>query len=166
MLTHPFAPIHKLGPVTLIGPDHQVDQNDYSPSVALDLVAACDTRSAAPISGEILHVTLISTEAGDGSVLVPAGVLYLFSADPAITAGDTAITAAERATVIAQIEVETTDWKADANGASATVYTKPVAFHPLPALYAAWFHEDATAYNDAAGNNEQLQLVAWLRRDN
>jgi hypothetical protein len=165
MLTNPFAPIHQTGLISLIGINNQVDQNDYGASVAIALATAAGAHPYAPISGELLHFTLISTETGSGSVQTPAGTLFLFSASPAITAGDTAMTAAARATVIAQVEVETTDWKSDANGASATIFTKPVAFHSLTTLYAAWLHEDATSYNDGAGDDELLQLNAWFRRD-
>ena len=161
----PFAPIHQTGLVSLIGINNQVDQNDYGASVKIDLAAAAGAHPNAPISGEILHLTLISREAGTGAVLAPAGVLYLFGADPEVDAGDTALESLARAAVIAQVEVETTDWKADAGGASATIFTKPVAFHALPALWAAWLHEDATSYNDVAGDDETLQLNAWFRRD-
>jgi hypothetical protein len=165
MLTQPFATIYETGLVTLIGINDQVDQNDYGPSVQLDLVTACGARVSFPISGEILQVTLISTESGSGAVNAPNGVLFFLDADPAIAAGDTTMTAAERATVIGQIEVETADWKSDANGASATIYAKPVAFHALSSLYAVWLQEHATAYNDAAGDDELLRLNAWFRRD-
>lgn len=165
MLTAPFDPIRKLGLISLIGVDDQVDQNDYGASVEIDLVSYSGARVSAPISGEILQFTLISYESGTGAVQTPAGTLYLFSADPTISAGDTAMTAAERQTVIAAVEVEASDWKSDANGATATICNKPVAFQALSSLYAAWFHESATSYNDAAGDDEALAVSLWIRRD-
>jgi hypothetical protein len=165
MLTQPFATIYETGLITLIGANNQVDQNEYGPSAAVDLVTACGARAGAPISGEILQVTLISTETGSGSVNAPNGVLFFLDADPAVAAGDTTMTAGERATVIAQVEVETTDWKSDAGGASATIFTKPIALHALSSLYVVWFLEHATSYNDAAGDDEILQMNAWFRRD-
>jgi hypothetical protein len=153
-LTQPFERIAEFGVTELVGADEQVDQNDYSASVSVSL--------GTDVSGEILMVTLYSR---GGDVLEPNGTLYIFDADPAIANGDTSITAAERITVIAQIAVETTDWKSDANGASATIFTKPVAFHALDTLYLAWFHELATSLNSAAGDNETLEVNAWYRRD-
>lgn len=161
-LTQPFEAIHELGLTELVGKDEQVDQNDYSGSVGIDLGPSGYTQ---PLSGEILHITLYTRETGSGAVQQPDGVLLIFDANPNITSGDTAITAAERLTLIAQIPVETTDWVADANGASATIYTKPVAFHPLRTLYFAWFHENATSFNDASGDDEYLEFNAWYRRD-
>jgi hypothetical protein len=40
-----------------------------------------------------------------------------------------------------------------------------VAFHNLQTLYLVWFHEDATSFNDAAGDDEQMILRLWYRRD-
>lgn len=157
-LTQPFEAIHETGLTELIGIDEAVAQNQYSASVGV-------TLPQARTSGEILQITLYSTEAGSGAVQQPNGVLFILDADPAIAAGDAAMTAAERLTVIAQIEVETTDWKADANGASATIFTRPVAFHALSALYFVWLQEHATGFNDAAGDDELLEFNAWIRRD-
>jgi hypothetical protein len=161
-LTQPFNPIQETGVVELVGKDEQVDQNDYGGSVA---VALGPTGYNKPISGEILHVTVFSRETGSGSVQTPDGQLIILDADPATTAGDTAITAAERLTVIGAIPVETTDWISDANGASATIFTKPLAFHALHNLYFLWFHENATSFNDAAGDDEILEVNAWYRMD-
>jgi len=165
MLTNPFDPIQATGLLTLIDSDAQVDQNDYGASVEIALDAVAGSYANKPISGEILHATFISTETGTGAVRIPAGVLFLLSTDPAVTAGDTAMIAAAHASVIGQIEVETTDWKADANGATAAIYNKPIAFHALTSIWAVWFHEDATSLNDAAGDDELLRVNLWIRRD-
>jgi len=157
MLAQPFDPVHEAGLTELIGADEQVDQNDYSGSVAVSL--------GLHVSGEILQVTLYATETGTGAVLYPAGTLFLFDADPSISSGDTAMTLAARQTVIAQIPVTTGDWKTDANGASAAILDSPVAFHQVTSLYFAWLHEDATSFNDGAGDDESLDFNFWYRRD-
>jgi hypothetical protein len=161
-LTQPFNPIQETGIVELIGKDEQVDQNDFGGSAAVLLGPSGYNK---PISGEILHVTLYSRETGSGSVGTPDGQLLILDADPATAAGDTAITAAERLTVIGAIPVENTDWISDANGASATIFTKPLAFHALHYLYFLWFHESATSFNDAEGDDEILEVNAWYRMD-
>jgi hypothetical protein len=157
MLTMPFESIQEIGVTELVGADEQVDQNDYGASVEV----ALGTR----ISGEFLHFTIYARETGTGAVQTPAGSLFILDADPATTAGDTAITAAERLTVIAEIPVAAADWQADANGASVTITDKPVAFHAVDTLYFLWFHEDATSLNDGAGDDEILEVNAWYRRD-
>lgn len=155
LLSQPFESILELGVTELIGINEAVAQNKYSASVGVSLPA---TR----VSGEILQVTLYSR---GGDILQPNGVLFVLDADPAVATGDAALTAAERLTVIAQIEVETADWKADANGASATIFTRPAAFHALSALYFVWLQEHATGFNSAAGDDETLDFNAWIRRD-
>ena len=157
LLTQPFSAICETGVTELIGKDEAVAQNQYSASVGIEL--------GTQVSGEILHITLFSRETGSGAVLEPDGVLLVLDADPATAAGDTALTAAERITIIGAIPVETTDWQSDANGASATILTKPVAFHAVSNLYFVWFHENATGYNSAAGDDETLHLNARYRRD-
>lgn len=145
------------GLTELIGTDEQVDQNEYGASVSVAL--------AGTYSGEILNVTFYTTEDGSGAILTPSGTLYIFDADPTIAAGDAVMTAADRITVIAQISVGAADWKSDANGASVTVFDKPASFHSLGTLYFAWFHEDATSFNDAGGDDEVLRTNFWYRRD-
>lgn len=153
------APIRGSGLVELVGVNDQVDQNDFGASVAVTTVPLIQ------VSGEIVQWGLFSTVDGTGSVQTPAGTLFVFSANPAIAAGDTSITAAERLTVIGQIGVAASDWKADANGASAFIHDQPLVFPPLGTLYLAWFHEDATSFNDGAGDDEQLEGAFWYRRD-
>ena len=154
---HPLDAMLEGGLTELIGINEQVDQNDYGGSVAVAL--------AGTYSGEILSFAFYSTEDGTGAVQEPAGTLLILDADPAVSAGDTAITAAERVTVLGQVEVAAADWKSDANGASAFIYNQPVPFHELATLYFVWFHEDATSFNDGAGDDEQLEFDFWYRRD-
>lgn len=146
----------------LIGADEQIDQNDFGGSVEVDLAGLAIVGGC---SGEILSVMLFATEAGTGAILEPAGTLFIFDADPSISAGATSMSAAARVTVLGQVVVGANDWKADANGASVFVYNQPVPFHELDSLFLAWFHEDATSFNDGAGDDEKLEVKFWYRRD-
>lgn len=149
--------VQELGLTELIGADEQVDQDEYGGSVGIALGTG--------VSGELLHVTLYAKETGTGAVLTPEGVLYFFDADPSISPGDTEMSAADRESVIGQIPVAAADWESDANGASVSVFNKPVAFHAVSTLYVVWFHTDATSFNDAGGDDEVLEFNGWYRRD-
>ena len=159
MYTQPFMPMREGGLTELVGINEQVDQSDYSGSVAVTLDATI------PRSGEILSVCLYSTEDGSGAVQTPAGRLLVLDADPAVSSGDTSITAAEWVTVLGHIKVLSGDWLTDANGGIAYVHDVPIPFHDLNTLYFVWFHEDATSLNSAAGDDEQLQMNCWYRQD-
>ena len=156
-LTRPFEPIVETGLLELAGADEQIDQNDYT--------AAVEFAPDGLISGEILHVTLYTTETGSGAILTPAGTLLILDADPGHASGATALSAAARVTVIGAIPVSASDWQSDANGASATITDTPIAFEEVDSLWFVWFHEDATSINSAAGDDEVLRMNAWLRRD-
>ena len=160
MITNPRYEITEIGVTELVGADEQVDQNDYGGSVALTL-----GDGIRPVSGEFLAFCFYTRETGTGAVLSPAGTLLLLDADPAVSAGDTAITAAERITVLAHVTVAASDWITDANGGSVYIYNQPIPFHNLQTIYAVWFHEDATSFNDGAGDDETLDFNAWYRRD-
>jgi hypothetical protein len=157
ILSLPFAPILEGGLTELIGINEQVDQNDYSGSVEVTLLHAA--------SGEILSVAFYSTEDGSGAVQEPEGWLYVFDADPAIASGDTAMTAAERVTVLGRVKVESGDWETDANGGLAYIYDTPIPFHHLASLFFAFKLTSATSMNSAAGDDEQLEFNFWYRRD-
>ncbi len=157
ILSMPFAQMLEGGLTELIGINEQVDQNDYCGSVEVELLH--------PASGEILSFALYSTEDGSGSVQSPEGWLYVLDADPAIASGDTAMTAAERTTVLGRVKVESGDWETDANGGLAYIYDTPVPFHHLASLFFAFKLTSATSLNDAAGDDEQLEFNFWYRRD-
>ena len=97
MLQRPFSAILEAGVTALVGINQQVDQNDYGASVEIALGVSDVTDE--PVSGEILSFAFYSAEEGSGSVQTPAGKLLLLDADPAVSAGDTAITAAEHRTI-------------------------------------------------------------------
>jgi hypothetical protein len=164
MLNKPFSAILETGVTALIGKDEQVDQNDYGASVAITL--GTSDRTDEPVSGELLAFAFFSTEEGSGAVQTPDGYLVLMDADPAVSAGDTAITSAEHLTILGIVTVESGDFVlSDANGATAYIYDTPIPFHDLATLYAVWFHSSATSYNDAAGDDERLRFNCWYRRD-
>ena len=155
----PHSALLEGGLTELVGEDEQVDQNEYGGSIGVALAATC--------SGTIEQITLIFGENGDGAILKPSGVLYILDADPAVAAGDTALTAGEWATVIAKLPIAAADW--GAGGAAGAVAHPaiglPVAFHSLANLYFVWFHTLATGINDHADHNESLDMNFWYRRD-
>ena len=157
--SQPFDHIREVGLTEIIDKDDQVDQNDFSASVALAV-----NIDDLPFSGELLSLVLVTSETGSGAVLTPAGTLILLDADPNVSAGDTALTLAEWQTAIGWVEIAAADWISDANG--GLVFKQiAVPFHQLGTIYAVWFHEDATSFNDAAGDDEEMHLNLWLRRD-
>ena len=145
------------GLTELVGINEEVNTDDYGGSVEVAL--------GGTYSGEILSVALYATEDGSGAIQDSAGVLYIFDVDPTIAVGDTAMTAAERVTVIGQVVVAATDWQTDASGGSAYIVDTPVAFHAVSSLFFVWFHTDAVDIHDGAGDDEQLEMNFWLRRD-
>ena len=90
-----------------------------------------------PASGEFLAFLFVATESGDGAVQDSAGKLLILDAD---------------------------DWIADANGGVAYIHNQVVPFHNLATVYLVWYHEDDTDLNDAAGDDEVLQVNAWYKR--
>jgi hypothetical protein len=156
----PFEPIQESGAQTLIGQNDQVDTNDYSASLAVEL-----SPSPTTASGEVLAVTLISTEIGTGAVLQPTGTLLFFDADPAVTAGDTALTAAKWATLIGAVSFAATDWLSVDTAGAIAFKQVAIPFHALRYLYLVWDHTLATSYNDNAADDEILQVNFWYRRD-
>ena len=127
--------------------DAEISLNDLTKSVSVALAETC--------SGEIVQVFLTTLETGTGAVKTPTGVLFFFDADPTISASDAAMTAAERATVIGQVDISSA-WDSDANGASISVPCS-VHFHNLATLYLA-FRNTGAAINDAANDDEEMSV--------
>ena len=160
MLSNPLYHIYELASQSLIGINDQVDQDEYGDSIAITL-----GDGVRPCSGEFLSFNFTTRETGTGAILSPAGTLFLLDMDPAATAGDAALAAGTFGTIIGRIDVSATDWITDANGGNAYIPNKPIPFHNLQTVYAVWFHEDATSFNDGAGDDEYLSFNAWYRRD-
>jgi hypothetical protein len=160
MLSQPFDPIREIGVTELVGADEEVNTSDFGGSVEVDV-----SPGPQPASGEFLSFCFIATETGAGAVQDSAGKLLILDADPAVAVGDTALTAAEWATVIGYVDVDAGDWVTDAGGGVAFIQDQKIPFHSLSSVYFVWFHEDAVDLNDAAGDDEILQVNAWYRRE-
>lgn len=156
--TAPFSPILEMGLTEIIDKDDQVDQNDYSSSVAVALGEI--------YSGEILSVVLVTSELGSGGIRTPAGTLLFLDANPAVSAGDTALAAAgaEHKTALGAVTIAASDWVTDAAG-GVCFKTVAIPFHALSTLYAVFRLTSATSFNDGAGDDEEMHLNVWYRRD-
>lgn len=152
--------VWEVGSTELIDKDDRVDAQDYSASKALVI-------SSYKKKGEIEQIVLTTLELGSGAVRTPAGWLYIFDADPAIAAGDTALVAAgvEHLTIITKVRINSTDWDSDGSGGTATVLTA-TPFHKLSNLYVS-FRPDAgaTSINDVAGDDEEMFINLWYRSE-
>jgi hypothetical protein len=157
VLVKPFAGIVEAGTVELIGINEQVDTDDYCASESVALGAAH--------SGEIVSVLLTTTEDDTGAILEPAGWLYFFDANPNTISGGVVMNVGARAFMLGRIKVEAADWDKDANGGSAYIFNQLVFFHSVSTLYVAFKLTSAVSFNDAAGDDEQLELNFWYRRD-
>jgi len=147
------------GITELIGKNEQVDQNDYSGSVAISF-----GRTQSGAIHRFLFVSTEEKEAG-GTVQTPAGKFIIFDADPAIASGATEITAAETKTIVGVVDVAAGDWVSDDNGASAYISDTPVYFHRVSSLYCAFLLTSATSINSDAADDEVLEFNAWYQCD-
>lgn len=141
--------------------DAAIAAGTYSDSVGVAL--------AGTYSGEVLQVCLYVSELAGGSVAdaTNSGNIFIFDADPSITAADTdmAAAAADHKLAIGYLPVLASDWKEDSNGGMVCVST-PVAFHAVGTLYFVWESAaGATSINSAAGDDEEMHLNFWYRRD-
>lgn len=144
--------------------DAEVALDEYSKDANVT-VGVDRAGSTQPINGEIQAVALYASESGTGAVMANSGKILFFDADPALSAGDAALaSAAVHQTLIAQVEVDATEWNSDALGAG---WYKEVAlpFHDLSAIYFA-FRNEGAAINSAAGDDEELHINFWYRRFN
>jgi hypothetical protein len=159
----PRYPILHIGVTELVGKDEQVDQNELGDAVEVDLSSDGEGQ---PISGEILSAMFYATEEGSGSVQDSAGELLIFTADPGQAAGDdgSGISGAEWQTCIGRIKIAASDWSTEDNGGIAYVTDTPIPFHDLSSLFLVWYHTDATSLNDAAGDDEVLDVDLWYQR--
>src|SRR3990167_1505588 len=150
----PFSAILEGGLTELIDKDDtEVSQNDYSKSVGVAL--------GGTYSGAITQVSLYATELGTGAVRANTGYLLIFDADPAVVAGETALTVAEWQSCIAKVLIS--DWISDTGGGLATMEVN-VPFHALGTLYFV-FQNLGTAFNDAAEDDEELHVNFWYKRE-
>jgi hypothetical protein len=157
-LVKPYSGILELGLTELVGINEQVDQNDYSGSVDIDV-----SPGPQPSSGVIHTWAFYQTEDDGGAILSPAGTLYVLDADPAVSSGDTALAAAEWVTVVGTVTVGASDWTTDANGSVAYIVDSPIYFHRVATLYFTFKLTSATSINSAAGDDEQLEFNGWYQ---
>ena len=145
------------GLTELIGINEQVNTDQYNASVGIALAGSST-------AGEIIKVCLYATEDGSGTIIEESGTLLILNADPVTATADTTITAAEHITVIATFVLDGGDYQGDANGRKNCQWTREY-FHKLSTLYFLYFQEGATQWNSAAGDDEQLEVNFWYRRD-
>jgi len=159
-ITVPRKHLLASGIKNLIGADDQVDQNDYSNSVAIK-VSDGDSHSV-----EVLDILLVFSETGSGAIISEDGVLMFFDANPEVSAGDTALAAAgaEHKTLIGQVAIAAADWVADASGGAVTKEVA-IARHNGDFIYAVYKHTGATTINSDAGDDEMLDLNVWWREE-
>lgn len=150
----PFAPIAETGVTEIIGENEQVSQYDWSEGTEIAL--------GGTYSGEVLNITLILS-----GTLTEAGTLLIFDADPSVTIGDANLATASWLLVIGKLDIAAGDWYEEDSGGTGAVATfaEPIAFHALSSLWVAYYHEGATQWNSAAGDNESLDIQIEYRRD-
>jgi len=148
--------IGQLSLTELIGIDDKIDQNDYSGTV--------DLLFGSEASGKILGITLVSTETGTGAVQVPLSELYVLSADPATVPGDTALSAAERKTLVGQVDIAVADWVGDAAISMHVYKSVEIPFHSLNGLYFVLRNKDAAGINDVGADDEIIEINVWYER--
>jgi len=161
MLTAPMFPPLETAVLELIGKDEAVAQNTFGAAVSYTV------PGTTPSSGFLLAFTFISSEEGTGDILTPAGQLLVFDADPGHSAGDSGsgISTAEWQTLICKIDVSSGEWITEDNAAVVNVRDfQPIPFHRVSTLYFVWRHTSATGFNDAAGDDEVLDVNVWLHK--
>ena len=156
----PWTPIQASAVLELVGKDEKIDEHDFGAEVELSLNA-----SQSEVSGELLSFMFTAAETSGGAILPSSGWLLIFDTDPSITAGDTAITAAEGNTLVGQVQVLSTDWITDATSGHAYICEKPIPFHANDILYLVWYHDSTTAINSATGDDETLSVRVWYRQE-
>lgn len=156
MEVKPWSPVLELGLTELVGINEALAQNQHCASVGVALSRTC--------SGVLRSLCFYSTESGSGAVIVPAGTLYVFDANPSVTLADAALSAAAWKTCLGYYTIATADWKSDAGGAARYVSDLYIPFHSVGTLYFAFLMTSATPINDAAGDDELLQFNAWYER--
>ena len=152
------------GLYTVIGADDvEVSANDFSATADVLVGATYGDAAARLVSGEIQGILLVASETGAGAVPDEPGWVYFFDIDPNTTSGDTALGLVDRQAIIGQVEFVAADWDADANGATA-YKSVAIPFHAIATLYVV-FRNTGAAINNAAGDDEILQINLWYRRD-
>ncbi len=153
----PFqAPTQIADAVELIGANESVANDNYTKTVT--------AAFSGTVAGDITGLALIAAvkAGGTGGVIAPVGKLYVFDSDPQTNADDSALAAngAEHKTALAVVDVDVADGDSDANGAA---WWQPVRIRhqALANLYVVFRNLSGSAYNDGAGDDEELYLSVW-----
>lgn len=152
-------PVKEVGVAELVGVNDNVAQNEFTNTADLTVGGGAGN----PQSGLIQAVALYSTVDGTGAVIEPLGDLLFLDADPNVSAGDTALAAAEWPTVIGHVAIASGEWVVDAAGGIAYVADLQLPFHALSTIYAVMLMTSATEINSAGGDDEQLELNVWFQ---
>ena len=153
------------GLMELIGVDERVDQNEFCASLALlDWVGG--TPALRDRNGVIRSVVFFLNGAGAG--ISPAGELLFLDADPESVAGDADLSAAEFQSIFGNVALVAADVISDAapTGGIASYHDLYISFHAMSAMYAVFKLTSATSFNDAGGDNEQLQVNVFYELRN
>ena len=151
---YPYA---RTGVFELIGINERVDQNRYSDEVAVAFPAY--------LGYEITKICLYSTEDGTGAVQRPNGQLFILRADPAIAVNASTLGAgAVWPTVVGKVAIAVADWSATDTGGAVCEKVLADPLHvDASTLWFVFFNEAAGSFNDAAGDDEQLEADVWYR---
>ncbi len=154
-----LGPYIETGIAELIGINEVVAQNQFSKSITVSV--AHGTGEAQ--SGEIDQIGIYMSEDGTGAIQAVDGNLLFLDADPAVSAGDAALAAAEWLTIFGQVAFVAADFVTDANGGFAFKTDISVRFHSLTNIYLAFLLTSATSINSLAGDDEQMEVNLWFR---
>ncbi len=143
----------------LIGVDEQVAQNDWGEAVPF-------TLRPEDIDGKVMSFVLTSRIAdatgGTGTILLPSGLLAVFSDDPAISVGDAELASGVSNTILGTVAIATGDWTSQTLGAWVNKQDLFIPFFPLKTLYFAFFWTLAGTINSATDDDEILEINAHI----
>lgn len=152
--------------VTLIGPNDDVNTNEFGASQSVDI----DTEegTSGTLTGEIVGARWVSRESGTGSIFKAAFDLVVFSADPSLSAGTTTLTAAKLDSIVTIAAFTTGDYigtlSAGAVGYKALAH--PFITNGSGKVWIAPINRSSFNFNSAAADNEILKARLYFRRDN
>lgn len=150
--------IQNSGLLELVGANVTIAQNEWCASQAVEIPDG-------PGSGEILGASLIQRETGTGAILKVDGELHFFDADPGLSAGDAALTAAAAQAALGAIAVASADWTPPVTVAGFVTKQCAIPFSRRHNLWVAFLLTSATSINSVAGDDEILELRFHWRRD-
>lgn len=158
ILSQPFDAIKTSGSVEIVGKDDAaMTQDELSDDLGVAL--------GGTYSGEVVQACLTQSEENTGAILADIALrLFVFSADPSVSVGDTLIATASHAFLIDEVAFANASFWIDAGAAT---YCMPMntLFHAVATLWFVIATEGATAINSAANDDEVVDLTFWYRRD-